>query len=341
MFRFQNPEYLYLLILLLGLVVLFIYAKIRQQKEIERFGAPETVKKMSPDYSSRRANTKFWLMFAAIGVSIFLLARPQFGSKIDNVKRQGVEIMIALDVSNSMLSEDVAPNRLEKSKMMLGRMVEMLKDDRIGLVVFAGKAFTQLPITADFVSAKMFFSSINPSMVTEQGTAIGAAISLCQRSFTQNEKAEKAIIVITDGENHEDNAVEAAQAALAEGIKVHVVGVGSVNGGPIPMDGTMNYMKDKDGNVVVTRLNEQMCQEIAQAGSGIYVRSDNSSSALKALGKTIDGMKKSEINGSVYTAYDEQFQSIAWIVLILLIIEFVLLSRKNPLFKNIHLFQKK
>ena len=292
-----------------------------------------------PDVSVKRQHLKFALSFAAIAVMIFVIAGPQFGTKLETVKRQGVEIMVCLDVSNSMLAPDVSPSRLEKAKQMLSKLTDGFTDDKVGMIVFAGDAFTQLPITSDYISAKMFLSSISPSMVSTQGTAIGAALNLAARSFTPNETSDKTIIVITDGENHEDDAVGAAKAAAEKGIHVNIVGIGDPKGSPISIDGTNNFMKDNEGNVVVTKLNEQMCQEIAAAGNGMYVRADNTNSALKALQKEVEKMNKTEMDSKVYSEYDEQFQSLAWLALILLIVEVLLLDRKNHVFKRFTLFK--
>ena len=291
-----------------------------------------------PEVSSKRQHLKFWFLFAAIAFSVIVIAGPQFGSKLETVKRQGVEIMVCLDVSNSMLAEDVTPSRLEKAKQMLSRLTDGFTNDKVGLIVFAGDAFTQLPITSDYVSAKMFLSSINPSMVSTQGTAIGAAINLAVRSFTPNENSDKAIILITDGENHEGDAIQAAKAAADKGIHVNIVGIGDPKGAPIPVGGSNNYMKDREGNVVITKLNETMCQEIAAAGNGTYVRADNTNSALRALQKEIEKMNKSELDSKVYSEYDERFQFFAWIVLVLLLIDFMTLDRKNRIFSKIKLF---
>ena len=311
MFRFANPEFLYLLFILPVLLAVYVYAYLQKRKAIKRLGNPEILSQLMPEVSPKRQFLKFWFIFGAVAAIIFVIAGPQFGSKLETVKRQGVEIMVCLDVSNSMLAEDVSPNRLEKSKQMLSKLTDGFTDDKVGLIVFAGDAFTQLPITSDYISAKMFLTSINPSMVSAQGTSIGAAINLAARSFTPNETSDKTIVLITDGENHEDDAIGAASAAAEKGIHVNIVGIGLPKGGPIPLQGTNNYMKDKDGNVVITMLNEQMCQEIAAAGKGMYVRADNTNSALKALQKEIDKMKKTELDSKVYSEYDEQFQLVA------------------------------
>lgn len=340
MFRFEEPTYLYLLLLLPFLAAFYLYSNYRRRKAIRKFGDPVLMAQLMPDVSKYRPDVKFWLVFAAIGLFAVLLARPQFGSKLETVKRQGVEVMIALDISNSMLAQDVQPSRLEKAKRLVAQLVDKMENDKVGMIVFAGDAFTQLPITSDYISAKMFLESINPSLISKQGTAIGAAINLATRSFTPQEGVGRAVIVITDGENHEGGAVEAAKAAAEKGIQVSVLGVGMPDGAPIPVEGTNDFRRDRDGNVVVTRLNEQMCQEIAQAGDGIYVRVDNSNAAQKVIAQEINKMAKAEVETQVYTEFNEQFQAVAWIILLLLLAEMLILERKNPLFRNIHLFKK-
>ena len=340
MFRFEEPTYLYLLLLLPFLAAFYLYSNYRRRKAIRKFGDPVLMAQLMPDVSKYRPDVKFWLVFAAIGLFAVLLARPQFGSKLETVKRQGVEVMIALDISNSMLAQDVQPSRLEKAKRLVAQLVDKMENDKVGMIVFAGDAFTQLPITSDYISAKMFLESINPSLISKQGTAIGAAINLATRSFTPQEGVGRAVIVITDGENHEGGAVEAAKAAAEKGIQVSVLGVGMPDGAPIPVEGTNDFRRDRDGNVVVTRLNEQICQEIAQAGDGIYVRVDNSNAAQKVIAQEINKMAKADVETQVYTEFNEQFQAVAWIILLLLLAEMLILERKNPLFRNIHLFKK-
>ncbi|RGN45022.1 MULTISPECIES: VWA domain-containing protein [unclassified Bacteroides] len=338
MFRFADPTYLYLLIILPFIAAFYIYSNYRRKRNIRKFGDPELLAKLMPEVSKYRPNVKFWLTFAALTLTIFLLARPQFGSKLETVKRKGVEVVIALDISNSMLAQDVTPSRLDKSKKLISKLVDEFDNDKVGLIVFAGDAFTQLPITSDYVSAKMFLESISPALITTQGTAIGKAIDVAMRSFTPQEGVGRAIVIITDGENHEGGAVEAAQEAAKKGIRVFVLGVGSPDGAPIPIEGTNEYRKDNSGNVIVTRLNEQMCQEIAKAGDGMYIRVDNTNSAQRALNSEINKMAKTDVESKVYTEFNEQFQAIAWLILILLLVEMLILERKNPLFKNIKLF---
>lgn len=341
MFRFEEPAYLYLLLLLPVLALLYWYSNYRRRRAIRKFGDPELMVMLMPDVSKYRPDVKFGIIWLVVGLFSLLLARPQFGSKLETVKRQGVEVMIALDISNSMLAQDVQPSRLAKAKRLVAQLVDKMENDKVGMIVFAGDAFTQLPITSDYISAKMFLESIDPSLISKQGTAIGAAINLATRSFTPQEGVGRAVIVITDGENHEGGAVEAATEAAKKGIQVNVLGVGLPDGAPIPMEGTNDYRKDREGNVIVTRLNEAMCQEIAKAGNGLYVRVDNTNNAQKAIGQEINKMAKADVETQVYTEFNEQFQAVAWFILILLLVEMLILERKNPLFRNIHLFSNK
>lgn len=341
MFRFEEPAYLYLLLLLPVLALLYWYSNYRRRRAIRKFGDPELMAMLMPDVSKYRPDVKFGIIWLVVALFSLLLARPQFGSKLETVKRQGVEVMIALDISNSMLAQDVQPSRLAKAKRLVAQLVDKMENDKVGMIVFAGDAFTQLPITSDYISAKMFLESIDPLLISKQGTAIGAAINLATRSFTPQEGVGRAVIVITDGENHEGGAVEAATEAAKKGIQVNVLGVGLPDGAPIPMEGTNDYRKDREGNVIVTRLNEAMCQEIAKAGNGLYVRVDNTNNAQKAIGQEINKMAKADVETQVYTEFNEQFQAVAWFILILLLVEMLILERKNPLFRNIHLFSNK
>ena len=339
MFRFADPNVLYLLIILPFVAIFYFYSNYRRTKRLRKYGDPELLSMLMPEASAHRPVFKFWVLWIALGLSIVMLARPQFGTRLEKVKRSGIETIIALDISNSMLAEDVVPSRLEKAKSLISRLVSNFNDDKVGLIVFAGDAFTQLPITSVYISAKMFLESITPSLISSQGTNIGEAIRLAIKSFTPQEKVGRAIIVITDGENHEGGAVEAAKEAASKGMKVFVLGIGSPDGSPIPLEGSNDYRKDNQGNVIVTRLNEQMCREVAQAGNGVYIRVDNSSSAQSLLQKEIDKLTKSDLESTVYSNYNEQFPALAWIIIVLLIIEVVVLDKKNPLFKNIKLFR--
>lgn len=339
MFKLESPEYLYLLALLPVLVALHIFSNIRRRRKLAAYGDAELLSRLMPDASNTRPGLKFWLLFAAYTLCCFLLARPQFGSKQETVTRKGIETVIALDISNSMLADDVTPNRLEKSKRIISNLVDQFKDDKVGLIVFAGDAFVQLPITSDFISAKVFLNTINPDLINRQGTDIKAAIELASRSFTPHEGVGKAIIVITDGENHEGGAVEAAQAAAEMGYLVYVMGVGLPSGSPIPGERSGEFRKDRDGNVVITKLNEEMCRQIAAAGKGAYFYVDNSNAAEKALQKEIDKLAKADVETTVYTEYDEQFSIIAWIILVVLLLEIFICESRNPRLRSFSLFK--
>lgn len=338
MFKFAYPNALFLYIPLLLIVGIYLYACYKRRSDIRKYGSPELLGAMMPEASRFRPQLKFWLTFTALCFMVLLLARPQFGTKVETVKRQGIETVIALDISNSMMAQDVAPNRLERSKNIISRLVDEFEDDKIGLIVFAGDAFIQLPITNDFISAKLFLESISPSLITRQGTNIKAAIDMATRSFTPREGVGKAIIIITDGENHEGGAIEAAKAAAEKGMMVYVMGVGSLEGAPIPGERSNDFRRDKEGNVIVTKLNEQMCQEIAAAGNGVYIRIDNTSNAQKILQKEVDKLAKADLDTAVYSEHDEQFQVMAWIAFVLLLIEMLLMVKKNPKLKDFNLF---
>lgn len=340
MFRFEDPIYLWLLavIPLLALVRLIAFAQ--RKRKLRRFGDPVLLKRLMPDVSAYRPTVKFWLMMAALALMILMLARPQMGSKVSSDTRNGIETMIALDISNSMLAQDVVPSRLEKSKMLVENLVEKFTNDKIGLVVFAGDAFVQLPITNDYVSAKMFLQSIDPSMISAQGTDIAHAIKLSMSSFTKQEKIGRAIIIITDGEDHEGGAIEAAKEARKRGINVFILGIGSTKGAPIPVGGG-NYLQDNSGETVMTVLNEQMCREIAQAGQGTYIHVDNTSDAQDKLNNELARLQRGETQSVIYSEYAEQFQAFGILVLLLLIVEACILEARNPLLKHVHLFKRK
>ena len=341
MFRFEDPIYLWLLVLIPILALVRFISYRNQRKRLRKFGDPSLLKELMPDVSRFRPSVKFWLLLGALALLIVMLARPQLGTKISHEKRVGIETIIAMDISNSMLAEDIIPSRLDRSKMMVENLVDHFTNDKIGLIVFAGDAFVQLPITSDYVSAKMFLSSIDPSMMATQGTDIARAIEMATHSFTQEEGIGKAIIVITDGEDHEGGALEAAEAAKDEGMRVYVLGVGSTNGAPIPISGTGNYMTDRSGNTVMSALNEEMCKQVAQAGGGAYIHVENNSAAQQQLDRELDKLAKKETSMTVYSEFDEQFQAVGILVLLLLIIEICILDRRNPLLKRVSLFGKR
>lgn len=341
MFRFAHPEYFFLLLIIPILIGIFVFSVFQKRRKIKQFGQPELLAELMPNVSVIRPQVKFYFQVIAIFLLVIVLAQPQFGTKMLKEKREGIEVMIALDVSNSMLAQDIQPNRLEKAKQVLSKLVDDMSNDKVGLVVFAGDAYTQLPITVDYVSAKMFMSSISPKLVPRQGTAIGSAIDLSIKSFGEKSKAGRAIILITDGENHEDDAIGAAKLALESGIVVNVIGMGKPEGSPIPVDGTMSFWKDKEGNVVVSKLNEEMCKSIAVAGGGSYVRVDNTNNAYKFISKELNKIAKSEIKTQAFSDYNDQFQSFALLALVLLVIDTFVFARRNKRLSRLKIFDLK
>ena len=340
MLRFEDPIYLWMLLIIPILVLVRFIVWQKRKHNLRKFGDSSLLKEMMPDVSKYRPTIKFCLLLSAITILIFMIARPQVGSKISHEKREGIEVLIALDISNSMLAQDVIPSRLEKSKLLIEDLVDHFTNDKVGLVVFAGDAFVQLPITNDYVSAKMFLQNINPSLITTQGTDLARAISLSQSCFTQREHIGRAIIVITDGEDHEGGALEAAREAYKKGISVFILGVGTSKGAPIP-DGNGGYLKDNSGQTVLSALNEQMCQQVAKAGNGVYIHVDNTSDAQERLNKELSKLQSGISDTVVYSEYNEQFQIFGIILLLLLIVETILLESRNPLFKQINLFRDK
>lgn len=338
MFRFANIDMLWLLLLIPALVVAHILYTAYKNRQRLAFGDPELVNSLMPNASRVRVHIKFTLLIMALVCLIIALARPQYGQSERTEKRQGIEVMIALDISNSMLAEDVAPSRLDRAKQMLSKLIDNMSNDKVGLVVFAGEAYTQLPITADYVSAKMFLQHITPSLIQVQGTALEAAINTSIRGFGAENDASRAIILITDGEDHEKGAVEAAQHAAEQGMHVYAIGVGKPEGSPIPT-GTGDYRKDRQGNIVISRLNEQMCQEIASAGKGFYVRCDNTNTAYRALAAELDKLAKQDIETQVFTDYNEQYQSFVILALLLLFVDCFIFPRKNKTVARWNIFK--
>lgn len=340
MFRFENPVYLYALAIIPLLAILYYYSNYRRRRRLKKYGDPALLKELMIDVSAWRPQVKVWLLLLALASLIIASARPQFGTKIDTTERNGIEAIIAIDVSNSMLANDVRPSRLDKAKMLVSNMVDEMKDDKIGLIVYAGQAFVQLPITNDYVSAKMFLDGIDPSMISVQGTDIATAIDLSMKSFTQKKDISRAIFLITDGEDNEGGAVEAAKEAAKRGIRVYVLGVGSPDGAHIPIPGTAQYFIDDAGNPVVSRLSEEMCRQIAHAGNGAYIYVDNSSSAQKELSRYVDKLAKAKLESQIYSEFDEQYQGFLILALLFLLLDLCLLERKNHIMQNFHLFRK-
>lgn len=337
MFRFAEPQYLYILALIPILIAIFIVYRRAQRKRLARFGDLAIIAQLMPEASPRRVRNKFILLVAVFALLITALAQPQFGAKLREVKRSGVEIMLAVDVSRSMLAEDFKPNRLERTKNAVNRLVEQLEDDRVGMVVFAGDAFIQLPITSDFVSAKTFIRNISTDIVPVQGTSLSKAIELASRSFSEQSHKSRAIILVSDGESHDDDPIAAAQAAKEKGIVIYTVGIGTVEGSPININGEM--MKDDQGNMVVTKLSEEVLQQIAVLTGGMYVRASNQSVGLDEILKRIKLMEKQDFNSLAFAEYNDQFHYLVALALVLLLIEFVMIDRKNRILSRISIFK--
>lgn len=344
MVSFAYPQLLYLLLIIPIAVLLYFLSNSAYRKRLSKYGNLETLSQLMPDASKYKGWIKLSIQLFVVALLIIILARPRAGAteQVENTK--GIEIMIALDVSNSMLAssndDPKGVSRLERAKYILDRLISKLNNDKVGLIVFAGEAYTQLPITSDFVSAKMFLSSIDTKMVPTQGTAIGAAISMAMNSFSPNEAMQKAIIVITDGENHEDDAINIAKNAYENGIQVDVIGLGSPKGAPIPLDANKGiYLKNNDGTPVTTYLNEQMAKDIASAGGGIYVSGANSS-AISDIDNQLEKLEKSDLEQVVYSSSAEQFPVFAWLALFFLILDLFILPGKNALLRKINFFSK-
>ena len=343
-FRFENEKVLIALAVIPLLFLLYLFTRRFQKRQLQKWGDQELLNRLMPDFSAVRTFVKFVICILGLGIMILALARPQFGTKLSEVKRKGIEMIIALDVSNSMMAEDIQPNRLENAKMAISRLVDRLENDKIGLIVFAGDAYIQMPVTTDYMAAKLFLNSINTQIVPKQGTAIGSAIHLAMRSFTPNSDKSRAIVIITDGEDHEEDALAAAKEAAAAGIIIHTIGIGSPQGVPIPVtsaSGQKDYRTDFEGKVVISKLNEDLLRQIAAAGGGTYVRATASRTGLTTILDEMNKMEKQEIQMKVYSEYDEQFVYYAGFALFLLGIDFILNSRKNKWLQSLQLFGKR
>lgn len=342
-FRFARPEALYLLLLIPVVVLMMLLFRRSRSKALAAFGQWALVSHLMPDFSSRRSAFKASVVVVALALQVVVVAGPQFGSKFQTVSRHGIEVMVALDVSNSMNAQDVLPSRLEMAKMAVARLVDKLTDDRVGLVVFAGNAYVQMPITSDFSSVKMFMQSVSTGMVQTQGTAIGQAIDMCVRSFSPDEGVSRAIIVITDGENHEDDAVAAAQAAQRQGIRVYTVGMGTTKGAPVPTVAGVNsnFIKDKEGNVVISKIDEASLARVAQAGSGAYIPANNIRNGINALVDELGGLDKAELEARVYSEYEDRAVYVEFAVFLLLCLDLFVLSRKNPRLAAFDIFSRR
>lgn len=338
MFRFANGELLYLLILVPVLVIVYLLAVGRRRRLVARFGNPGLLRELMPDFSRGRIRFKAVLFIAAYTLLVFAAARPQFGSKLREEHSRGVEMMLVVDVSNSMMAEDFEPNRLERTKYAIGKLFEGLQQERVGLVVFAGEPKVQLPITSDYRMAQAFAKRISPSLVGEQGTAIGRALEQAMLSFSSQSEQSRVIVLVTDGENHEDDAVEAARKAAEQGIRIYTIGIGTPEGAPIQIDG--DFIKDENGEMVVSKLNETMLEQIASITGGAYVRATKQSIGLEEIVKSIDEMEKSDLATVRFEEYNEQYQYPLAAALVLLVLDVFILSRRNPRLRRFNIFRE-
>ncbi len=330
MIQFEHKEFFWAFLLIAVFVVLYLYFNGWKRKAWKKFGDGNLTNRLVLQKSSARSFVKFLLLTLALVFLVSGIIDPKVGSRLEKVKRKGIDLYIALDVSNSMLAQDIKPDRLDRAKMAISNLINELNGDRVGLIVFAGQAYKQLPLTTDYSAAQLFLSAVSTKIVPVQGTAIGAAINLATRSFG-DDKHNKAIIVISDGENHTDDPIAAAKEAAAKGIRVFTIGMGLPDGAPIPIsdnNGSVTYLKDNKGNVVVTKLNEQMLEDIAAAGNGTYSRANNASVGLDAILKNINKIQKQDIEERQFTDYVHRFQYFLIPAILLLILELITVERK-------------
>ncbi|MES2592293.1 MAG: VWA domain-containing protein [Bacteroidota bacterium] len=343
MFQLENEYFLYALCLIPVFMVIYWLLNRWKKKALASFGTIAIIQQLFPDVSKAKRIWKFILFTLAFTLVIIGIVNPQVGTKLEEVKRKGADLMICLDVSNSMKAEDLQPNRLEKAKQAISKLVNKLEGDRLGIIVFGGEAYVQLPITTDYSAAKLFLESINTDMIPTQGTAIGKAIDLAMESFGKDEGKNKAIVIITDGENHEDDAIKAAESAAEKGITIHTIGMGSAEGAPIPVyknNVREGFRKDNEGNTVVTKLNEQVLQEIAAASNGIYVRASNADAGLNRVLDAIDKLEKKQFDSKMYSDYEDRFQWFIAAALVLLLVEIFLSERKSKIYQRLDLFNE-
>lgn len=342
MLHFENIQLLWFLALIPLMIIVFLLIRRWKRRALKALGDQKTVRMIIPEVSFSRPGIKFTLFLIAFTAMIFAVANPQIGTKVEEAKKSGSDLMILLDVSNSMLAGDLAPSRLENAKRAISQMIDNLHSDRIGIIIFAGEAYVQLPITTDYSAAKLFLNNINTDIVPTQGTAIGAAIEMGMKSFNMVNGTTKAMILMTDGENHEDDAVAAAKDASSKDVVIHVIGLGSPEGAPMPIyrnGNPVGFRKDESGQTVVSKLNEDMCKEIAAAGDGVYVRASNANSGLGIVLDQVNKMQKKTYDSKVFKNYEDRFQFFLAVALILLIVEFFISGRRNKKLSALNLFE--
>lgn len=341
LFRFEN-ETLYLLFIIIPvLIFIFIFSNIIKKQKLSKFASKDILLKITDGISKYKNSTKFIFIMIAISSLIIAIMNPQIGSKLEEVKREGIEIMVAIDVSNSMLAEDIKPNRLESAKQAINNLINKLYNDKIGIILFAGDSFLQLPLTTDYSAAKLLLSTVSTDLIPTQGTAIGSAIQLAMDSFTEESKSGKALIVITDGENHEDDALSTAKEANEKGITITTIGMGTEEGAPIPLmrnGQRVDFIKDREGNTVVTKLDAAMLSQIASTANGGFLRASNAGVDLKEIIDEMQDLDKETFESKVFTDYEDRFQIFLAICLFILVLEFFISNRENKFIKRMFTF---
>lgn len=336
MFRFANPSLLWLLAVVPVLVALLVVVRIMRRRSLARFGNPALLKELMPEVAEWRVRLKTSLQITALVLLILAAARPQFGSKLREERARGVEMMLVVDVSNSMLAEDLAPNRLDRTRYAIDRLFASLSQERVGMVVFAGEAKVQLPITSDYRMARSFAKRLSPDLVAVQGTDLAEALSLATLSFSDREHTGRAMILITDGEAHDEGAVEAARRAAEQGIHIFVIGIGTPEGAPVRVGG--EFIRDESGEMVVTKLNEKLLQEVAEAGKGGYIRATNAAFGLDEIVREIEKLEQGELSALRFEEYNEQFVWLVALALALLLLDTLILGRRNPALRRFNIF---
>lgn len=342
MLRFENQEYLWLFGALILVALLFLVSYIFISKKISSFGDNSLFQKLNPDRSNFKISVKFILVFLIFSALVLSIMNPQLGTKLEEVKREGIEIIVAVDISNSMLAEDIKPNRIERAKQSILQLIDNIGNDKIGIIIFAGESFLQLPLTTDYSAAKLLVSSITTDLIPTQGTAIGSAIELATDSFSSAEEGEnevnKVLIILTDGENHEDDAIGQVEIAAEKGIIVNTIGMGSKDGGPIPIYNNginTGYRKDRSGETIITKLNDGMLSEIASKGGGRFLRASSVNIDLKEIADDLESIEKTEFEAKVFTDYEDRFQYMIGIALVLIFIELLINYKKSKFFKSL------
>ncbi len=342
MYRFEHTWVLWGLALIPLMLLGFYFVNTWRKKARKRFAEHALMNQLMPSYSNAKYKTKFYLFLLAYLLLIVGISNPQIGSKLEEVKREGIDLIVALDVSNSMKAEDLSPNRLERAKRAMLQLLNELKSDRLGIIVFAGQAYTQLPITTDYAAAKLFLNTIDTDIVPTQGTAIGSAIELAMESFDYEQGGNKALIIVTDGENHEDDAIAAAEEARQKGIKIFTIGMGTPIGAPIPVfkrGEQIGFRQDGNGNTVVSSLNEEMLSEIATAGEGLYIRATNSNAGFDRILDVLSGLEKTEFESQVYTDYEDRFQFFLGAALFFFLLSLSINEKKSKWKERLNLFE--